>query len=141
VKGICNKVAVMERGEVVESGDIFDIFSNPKQKITKDFIRTTSNLYKVEDCVKNTPEVLGLEDGDVVARLTYTRKDVSEPLISYVSRTYGIDLNIICADVEIVAGAPIGGTVVIFRGDAAKIQAAIEDLKSKHVGVEVIGNE
>jgi D-methionine transport system ATP-binding protein len=141
VKGICNKVAVMERGEVVESGDIFDIFSNPKQKITKDFIRTTSNLYKVEDWVKNTPEVLGLEDGDVVARLTYTRKDVSEPLISYVSRTYGIDLNIICADVEIVAGAPIGGTVVIFRGDAAKIQAAIEDLKSKHVGVEVIGNE
>ena len=44
VKEICSRVAVMEHGSVVEQGDIFSIFISPKQPVTQDFIRTTSNL-------------------------------------------------------------------------------------------------
>lgn len=48
VKEICSRVAVMEHGSVVEQGDIFSIFISPKQPVTQDFIRTTSNLQKIE---------------------------------------------------------------------------------------------
>ena len=46
VKEICNKVAVMEKGRVVEEGDVFSIFANPQEALTQNFIKTTSNLEK-----------------------------------------------------------------------------------------------
>lgn len=51
VKEICSRVAVMEHGSVVEQGDIFSIFISPKQPVTQDFIRTTSNLQKIEELI------------------------------------------------------------------------------------------
>ena len=51
-----------------------------------------------------------------------------------------MDLNIIFADIEIVQDAPIGGTVAIASGAKENIEAAIEYLKEKNVGVEVIEN-
>ena len=42
------------------------------------------------------------------------------------------------ADVEIVSGSPIGGTVVKFNGESIKIDEAIQYLREKQVGVEVI---
>ena len=49
VKEICHRVAVMEHGKVVESGEVFNIFANPREDITKSFIHTTSNLRKIEE--------------------------------------------------------------------------------------------
>ena len=138
IKQICNKVAVMEQGEVVESGDVFDVFANPKHPLTKDFIKTTSNLYKVEDMLRSNIEGIVPVKGEVLARLTYIQKEVSEPLITSVTQKFGVLLNILLADVEIVSGAPIGGTVVKFNGESIKIDQAIQYLREKKVGVEVI---
>lgn len=138
IKQICNKVAVMDQGAVIETGDVFEIFANPKEKLTKDFIKTTSNLYKLEDIIKENNESFSLSETDVLARLTYLKKDVSEPLISTVTKKFDLDLNILLADVEIVSGAPIGGTVVIFRGESKNIEDAIHYLKEKSVRVERI---
>ena len=41
IKDICDRVAVMTNGEVVEYGDVFNIFSNPKHKTTKEFVDGT----------------------------------------------------------------------------------------------------
>lgn len=51
VKEICHRVAVMEHGRVVESGEVFNIFANPREDITKSFIHTTSNLRKIEELI------------------------------------------------------------------------------------------
>ncbi len=138
IKQICNKVAVMEQGAVVESGDVFDVFANPKHPLTKDFIKTTSNLYKVEEMLNSNIAGVVPEKGEVLARLTYIQKEVSEPLISSVTQKFGILLNILLADVEIVSGSPIGGTVVKFNGESIRIDEAIQYLREKQVGVEVI---
>lgn len=138
VRSICHRVAVMENGSVAELGDVFEIFSNPQQEITRDFIRTTSKLSKIERLMEQDSPLTQLKPGDVLARLTYIQKDVSEPLISLVTRKFDLELNIILADVEFVAGAPIGGTVVIFHGDREKIQEAFTYLREKNIGVEVL---
>lgn len=52
VKEICHRVAVMEHGKVVESGEVFNIFANPREDITKNFIHTTSNLRKIDQSGK-----------------------------------------------------------------------------------------
>lgn len=141
VKEICQRVAVMEHGRVVEEGEVFHVFAAPKQEITRRFIHTTSNLQKVEDLIAEHSPVVRLQPGEVIVRLSYLQKNVSEPLISTVSQKFGISLNIIFADITIVQDAPIGGTVAIINGDRGKITEAMEYLIEKNVGVEVIQDE
>ncbi len=138
VKEICNRVAVMDDGQVVEEGEVFSLFANPRQSITRDFIRTTSNLQKMEDLIEADAKVAALRPGELIVRLSYIQKNTSEPLISTVSKEFNINLNIIFADIEIVQDAPIGGTVAIISGERAQITKAIEYLIKKNVGVEVI---
>ena len=130
----------MEHGNVVEEGDVYSIFAAPKAWITRDFIRTTSNLQKIEKLVEEKSPLVALKPGEKILRLNYIKKNTSEALISEVSRRFSVDLNIIFADIEIVQDAPIGGTVAIASGTKENIEAAIEYLKEKNVGVEVIEN-
>lgn len=141
VKDICDKVAVMEHGKVVETGDVFDIFANPKDEVTKRFIHLTTNLQKIEELISENSNVVQLKKGEKIIRLSYLQKNVSEPLISTVSSKFGVVLNIIFADIEIVQGAPVGGTVAIFSGENQNIQNALGWLKEKNVGIEILKQE
>ena len=138
VKEICHRVAVMEHGKVVESGEVFNIFANPREDITKSFIHTTSNLRKIEELIAEDSPVVKLNPGELIVRLSYIQRNVSEPLISTVSRKFDIVLNIIFSDIAIVQNAPIGGTVAIISGSRDQITQAIAYLSEKNVGVEVI---
>lgn len=138
VKEICHRVAVMEHGRVVEQGEVFNVFADPKQEITKNFIHTTSNLQKIEELVAENSPVVQIQPGELIVRLSYLQRNVSEPLISAVSQKFGISLNIIFADITIVQDAPIGGTVAIISGERKQITEAVEYLIKKNVGVEVI---
>ncbi len=138
VKEICNRVAVMEHGKVVEEGEVFSIFTMPKEQVTRDFINTTSNLHKIDELIASGSPVVSLKPGDLIVRLSYVERNTSEPLISTVSQKFGVTLNIIFADVEIIQNAPIGGTVAIISGERERIEAALQYITDKNVGVEVI---
>ena len=138
VKEICDRVAVMEYGRVVEQGEVFTVFAEPKQAITKSFIHTTSNLQKVEELIAEDSPVTRLQPGELIVRLSYVQRNVNEPIISAVSQMFNVSLNIIFADITIVQDSPIGGTVAIISGERKQITKAIEYLIEKNVGVEVI---
>ena len=138
VKEICSHVAVMDRGSVVEQGETFSVFANPQHPLTRDFISTTSNLKKIHELIESRSPAVALKTGERIIKLSYTERSVSEPLISSLTQKFGILLNIIFADVDIVQGAPIGGTVAIVSGEQASIEAAIQYLASKNVSVEVL---
>ena len=138
VKEICGRVAVMEYGSVVEQGEVFTVFAEPKQEITRSFIHTTSNLRKVEELIAEDSPVTRLQPGELIVRLSYIQRNVNEPLISVVSQKFNVSLNIIFADIAIVQDSPIGGTVAILSGERGQITKAIEYLIEKNVGVEVI---
>lgn len=138
IKEICDKVAVMENGKVVESGEVFDIFAKPQNEVTKRFIRSTSNLSKVEQLIAEDSPVVHLEKDEKLVRFTYITKNVSEPLISAISRLYEVTINIIFAEIEIVQDAPIGGTVAIVSGETGTIDRALKHIAAMDVGVEVL---
>ena len=119
VKEICDRVAVMDHGRVVEQGEVFNVFADPRQEITRSFIHTTSNLRKIEELIEEDSPVVQLKPGELIVRLSYIQRNVSEPLISTVSRKFDITLNIIFSDIAIVQNAPIGGTVAIISGERA----------------------
>lgn len=141
VKEICNRVAVMDHGDVVEEGEVFHVFASPKEPLTRSFIKTTSNLQKIEELIAADFPVVATKKGELIVRLTYVEKNTSEPLISTVTQKFGIILNIVFADVEIVQNAPIGGTVAIVSGEGSRIDEALQYLRDKNVGVEVIKDD
>ena len=138
VKEICDRVAVMEDGKIVEEGDVFSIFSSPKENITKEFIATTSNLSRIYDLLEEKSPVVTLTKNDLLVKLKYIERDVSEPLISGASRRFGVDFNILFSDVEIIHDAPLGGIISIVSGEREKTEAALNFLREKNVHVEVI---
>lgn len=141
VKEICNRVAVMDQGDVVEEGEVFHVFASPKEPLTRSFIKTTSNLQKIEELIAADSPVVATKKGELIVRLSYVEKNTSEPLISTVTQKFGIILNIVFADVEIVQNAPIGGTVAIVSGESSRIDEALQYLRDKNVGVEVIKDD
>ena len=138
VKEICDRVAVMEEGKIVEEGDVFSVFSTPKQNITKEFINTTSNLSRIYDLVAEKSQLVRLKKDELLIKLMYKERDVSEALISKASRRFDVEFNILFADVEIIKDAPLGGTVSILSGE--KKEAALNFLREKNIHVEVIAD-
>ena len=138
VREICHRVAVMEHGRVAEQGEVFNVFVDPRQDITRSFIQTTSNLQKVEELIAADSPVTRLNPGELIIRLSYVQRNAAEPLISVVTKLFDVSLNIIFADINIVQDAPIGGTVAIISGERSHITKAIEYFIDKNVGVEVI---
>ncbi len=138
IKEICNQVAVMEQGKVVETGDVFSVFAAPQESITRTFIQTTSALAKIHELIETNSPIVDLKPGEFILHLTYIQKNISEPLISEASRKFNIDFNIIFSNIEIISDAPLGGVVAIVHGEPEQIQAAIKYLTDKNVGLEVI---
>lgn len=138
VKEICTRAAVMENGKVVEEGSIFKIFSVPREKITKNFIDSTSLLTNIYDLIKDGSSVVDIKENEKILKLKYLENSTSEPIISIVSREFNVDTSIIFGNVEIIQESPLGGLIVIIRGEENQINKVIDYFKENNVEVEVI---
>lgn len=138
VKSICTRVAVMEKGEIIECGSIFDVFSNPAQRITKDFIATTSNLHKIYDLLREDSPLIRLKPNQILARFSYVGRNTVEALISTVSIRFNIKINIIFGDLDIIQETPLGGLINILDGEGEAIARAVQWITDRGVRVEVI---
>ena len=82
IKDICDRVAVMKDGEVVEYGDVFDIFANPTQDITREFVEGTSNLSRIKELLENKSAITQLKQGEAILKFKYLERSASEALVS-----------------------------------------------------------
>lgn len=138
IKDICDHVAVMKDGKIMEEGSVFDIFSNPKAEITKELVNNTTNLSKIYSLIEEKNSITSLKPGQIILKSSYLKQDVSEALVSQISRKFDLDVNIIFANVELIGDNPIGGLVSIVQGESEKIDEALEYLREKDVKAEVI---
>lgn len=130
VKEICNKVAVMEDGKVIENGSILDIFTNPQKELTKNFIDTATHVNKGIETVLAHEDLLNLKDGDVLVKIAFTGSSTGEPLMTKLSTHYQVSANILFGNVEIIQNTPIGNLLVGLSGDSHNINSAITYIQS-----------
>ncbi len=138
IKEVCDRVAIMESGEIVEQGSVLEVFANPQQPITKDFINATSTVSKVYELLKQDSPVVQLQKGDVLVKLQYSTTNTGASILSNVSKLFALEVNIICGTVEVLQNQPVGSLVVILKGNVEKIEEAMCALRESHVKVEVI---
>ncbi len=136
VKQICSSLAVMENGKIVEQGSVYDIFSSPKQEITKKFVSISINENNLNEIVKSNA-INTLKNGKII-KLTFDNKIVGESLISSISKKYDVDVNILLANVEIISEKTLGTLVCKINGKENEINNAISYLKECKVNVEVL---
>lgn len=138
VKEVCDRVAVMEDGHIVEQGDIVSVFTNPKEDVTKNFINTTNNARKIYDLIAQNHPLTQLQENQQLVHLQYQSANTSEPLISMISREYDVDCNIIFANVELIHNSPIGQIDATLTGNDENIKRALQKCRENGVKVEVI---
>lgn len=136
VKEICHRVAVMDAGQVVEEGTVYDVFSNPQEAVTRSFIATTSNLDKIRELIDGEDPMVALKPGEIIVRLNYGHSNVNEATISAVSRNFNVDVSILYSNMEIIDGQSLGGLVAVVSGE--RITEAVAYLSERDVVVEVL---
>lgn len=138
IKEICNRVAVMELGKVVETGNILDIFSHPKAQMTMDFINSTNPITKIYELIDNGAEIVQLHKGQRLLKLTYGAQETKEALISQLSKKYDVVCNIVFGNVEVIQQAALGSLIVMLEGSEEAMRKAEAELKHYNIEVEVL---
>lgn len=138
IKSICDRVAVMEDGRVVEEGETYNIFVSPKTKIAQKFVDSISNFGHLEELIQRRSEIIPDGVNGRLLRLTFVKDSIGETMISYISKTFQISVDIMLADVELLPQGPLGKMVVAILGTEKAISEAIDHMREKKITVEVI---
>ena len=97
VQMICNKVAVMESGKIVESGSVLEVFGSPKMPVTKRFVQTVIRDQIPDSIISLVKEQ---KENFRVDRLKFIGSSVKRPVISDICKTKGVVVNILGAAVQ-----------------------------------------
>ena len=133
VKSICNKVAVMEEGKIVEEGSLVEVFSEPKSSITKEFREKT--LYRKEAIA------LAEKNKRNLYELTFIGEKANDPAIMDLVRNYPVEVSILFGNIEILSGVPFGTLTIDMKGEGKDILDAVAYLKSRDIKVEELGGQ
>lgn len=132
VKEICNKVAIMSEGEIVEQGGVHHIFSEPKTEITRELISYVPQKEETENFTKRA--------GHKLVRLQFLGSISEEPILSRVIRECNIDLSILSGNIDNLSTMKVGHLYVELSGEKQAQDRAMETLQEAGVGIEVIYN-
>ncbi len=137
VKDICNRVAIMENGRVVESGESVAVFGRPQHKVTKDFMDSANNMQKIYDMLASGHEVAEVKPGEIMVLLTYAGENAGKPLISYLAQEWNVQANIIFGNIEYLQDKALGKLVVTLSGEAEQLKKALAYIETQ-VQMEVL---
>lgn len=138
VKRICDQVAVISDGKLIEQDSVSAMFSYPKTPLAQQFIQATLHLDIPED-YSNRLSQEQKENTHPLLRLEFTGQSVDAPLLSEASRRYNINNNIISAQMDYAGGVKFGVMLTEIHGTNEETVAAIQFLQEHHVKVEVLG--
>jgi len=131
IRGVCDRVAVLDAGRVVETGPVVDVFLHPRHDTTRALLSES-----------------GLESGDWhafeadvpgrLARLSFRGEAAAQPLLSRVSRELGLDLSILQGSIGRLKDIPYGQLVVAVQGEDTARDALPARLAAEGVDYEVL---
>lgn len=135
VRQICHRVAVMEEGRVVESGEVIEVFKNPQQPITKQFVGEE----RVDDEIDEVFHHLStsLRPG-VAVRIQYLGDRTGDAVLSEAIRKLDATVSILQAKVNITQKGILGSMIILIEEEFSKAEEVIKYLKQAEIIVEVL---
>ncbi|WP_298704198.1 methionine ABC transporter ATP-binding protein [uncultured Veillonella sp.] len=123
IKEICNRVAVMELGKVVETGSIIDVFSHPREAMTRRFVQTVIPEKIPQSIVTNLEQDTRPYE---LIKVRFLGDTVTKHVIYEINRKFEVETNIIFASVNQLQDSALG----IFILQVVGSTEAIKDVKT-----------
>lgn len=130
VKAICDRVAVMDAGAIVEEGTVYEVFANPRHPFTCQLVARTRNL--------ELPSRMLEAAAGKLLKLHYRGVRAEEPVISETVRKFDVQVNILHGQIEYIGGQPLGALVVSLTGRPEIVEQAAAYMGGQAAGVEVL---
>lgn len=138
VKAICDEVAIISGGVLVEQGSVSQIFSHPKTALARQFISSSIRVLLPREYAARI-RTDGAVSGNPVLRLNFNGESADSAALSETAALFGVRNKIITAQIEQAGGVRFGTLLVEAEGSAENQQLAIDFYKQQHIGVEVLG--
>jgi len=131
IRDLCDKVAVIDNGEIVEQGTVYDVFTNPQKTITRNFVNTVLQNEVPPNLSK------ALSNGKFY-RLIFLGERAANPLLSEVSKKFDIHLNILYGSITELQDRPYGNLFVALDGSQEESRKAIQFILENGVDVKEV---
>jgi D-methionine transport system ATP-binding protein len=131
VKQACHRVAVLANGQIVEEGEVKDIFTNPKHAVTQHLLHLDAEQVPSE-LLKQQKE------GKCIVRLGFEGKQAKEPVISHMIKRFDIEANILSGGLDYLQDTVVGHLFIELTGSEIEIEKALTFLRHQHVICEVL---
>ena len=139
VKEVCDRVAVIENGEIIEEGSMIDVFTDPQKPTTKDFVKSINNIELPALLQSSSISAVYTEGSKLIVRLSFIGNSAGDPIVSGMVKKFDVDINIIYGNIDSLKDIPFGTLVIEISGSAAGIKNALQYLHEQQLKVEVIG--
>lgn len=126
IQSICDKVAVMEDGEVIEFGNVFETFTNPQHPTTKRFISSVQQDLPSQEVLREWQDK---SNNSKLYRVIFTGEITNNPVLSQVTKRHDVDFNIIYGSVQELQAQLFGNLLVSFTGESANVNQVLTELK------------
>ncbi|MDR2178764.1 MAG: ATP-binding cassette domain-containing protein [Synergistaceae bacterium] len=139
VSSICDKVAVMSEGRVVETGGIYDVFTNPREEYTKKLLETRYDFAIPAEALEKI-RWTNAEQGRhwKIIRLDYIGEKAYEPVISRISKQFDVEIDVIHGKIEYIQGKPAGRMYVALSGEREEAAKTLAYLAGQVHSVEIL---
>jgi D-methionine transport system ATP-binding protein len=135
IKQVCDRVAVLDAGRVVEQGKVIDVFLQPRHEVTRALIGDVIAQELPPAMKARVAERLKTGSGHLL-RLAFSGSGVDQPILSETIRRYELDFNILHGQIDEIQGQAFGSLAVLAGGEPAKVEQAIGFLREQSVVVE-----
>jgi D-methionine transport system ATP-binding protein len=138
VKQLADWVAVLDRGRIVEQGTTYEVFANSGHETTRKFVGSIAGgSAPAWLLAKLRPEQRA---GDsAVLHVTFAGGGAGQPVLSRLSRTLDVDVNILHGQVETIAGHPFGSLFISVSSEPGLLRKVIGELQASRNTVEHLG--
>ncbi|MER2127391.1 methionine ABC transporter ATP-binding protein [Solibacillus sp.] len=130
VKEICNRMAIMQDGRVIESGDVYDLFASPQQPLTQEFIKSVVSF--------DIPSSILNEVNGEIVKIIFKGDIAGEGIISDMLQRYAIQGNFLHGTIEYIQERPLGIFIMELLGEKQLVATAKNYLLERGTIVEVI---
>lgn len=134
IQKICDRVAVMENGKVIEQGNVIDIYSAPQQQTTQRFV---SSLFPSEFPSEIFDDLQ--KQGPIIS-LTFVGTSADQPALSVISKKFDVHTNILSGNIVQLKDKPFGKLIAHIQGPKDETDKALAYLVEQGVQVSEVSN-
>src|SRR5258708_5914477 len=147
VKAICDRVAVISEGRLIEQGTVREIFSHPRTELTRQFIASSLHFsvpMEYEQRLRQTGDLRQAGDpalpgpGHPLVKLEFTGESTNLPVLAEASRLFGLDNLFVSAQMDYAGGARFGIMLVEVAGTAGRSAKPISYYRGHQIKTAII---